>query len=168
MSNKQKLFENLASLGMILVLAGLIAAAILPMWRSYDTCTNAWFSINCNGQPSSRTRGEIEGIIYNATYSLIVIAAVLLAVLIIVFAMYVWGSRTSRWVPGHVIVALVIATAVTTFAVGLPNALSRDNNGPVEPFFSSSAGSPAIGWYIALAASILEGIVFILLFFAYR
>jgi len=168
MGNKQKLFENLGSLGMLLVLGGLIAAAILPWWTDSSGCSQAWFTEKCSGgtspsPPSSPRQGE-EAIIYNASYALIICAGGILLILMIVFLLYVFGSRNTRCVPGHALVSLVIVAAVVTFAVGLPAALKS----PPDPFFTNSAGTPAIGWYIALAASVLQAIVFVLLFCAFR
>jgi len=165
MPNKQKLFETIGSALMVLVLIGLIAAAILP-WYSAGGCSQAWFTTNCGvSQPINRT-GNI-GIIYNATYALDVAAAVLLAIAMIIFGLYVWGNRDSRCVPLHLVVVLIIAAAVITFTVGMPK-VSTPSGGSTPPFFNSAANAaPAAGWYIAVIAGGLQLIVFILLWCAY-
>jgi len=172
MGNKQKLFENIGSLGILLVLGALIAAAILPWWVDSSSCAQAWFQQNCNNagnQPLPQPRGTMTGQIYNAAYGLTVSAGAILVVLIIIFLVYVFGSRNTRCVPGHAVVSLVICAAVLTFALGLPAAYKNDlNQQSVQPFFGNSNGSPGIGWYIALAACVVQAIVFVLLFCAFR
>jgi len=163
MANKQKLFETIGSALMVLVLIGLIAAAILP-WYSINGCTQAWFTQNCGvSQPTNRT-GDL-GIVYNATYALTVAAAVVLAIAMIIFGLYVWGNRDSRCVPLHALVVLIIAAAVVTFTIAMPKFIGGSS---APPFFNSSAGAPGVGWYIAVIAGGLQLIVFILLWCAYK
>jgi len=170
MGNKQKLFENLGSACMLLVFGGLIAAAILPWYTSNSAaCTSAWFTSQCNNGGTVPARGTEVAAIYNASYGLVVASLVVLAVAMIIFALYVFGNRDKRCVPLHLLVFLIIAAAVITFAVGLPMATKNDSqSSSASPFFNSSTGAPGVGWWIALVAGALQLLVFLLLWCAYK
>jgi len=170
MPNRQKLFETCGSALMICVLAGLIAAAILP-WYTIGSCKYAWFPpAKCDpGVVVAEQVGPKAKMIYDAAYSLTVIACVLLGVCCIIYGLYVFGTQSQRCVYLHLVVVLLTVAAVVTFAVGLPSARKDDRGlSAPPPFFDGSNSSPGIGWWIALVAACIEAVVFILYFFAFR
>jgi len=162
MPNKQKLFETAGSALMVLVLAGLIAACILA-WYATPSCQVNWFSSTCSPSPGVKTLQII-----NAAYGLTVCAAVLSGIGCFLYGLYVWGSRGNRCVPLHAVTTLVIAAAVITFAVGYPSAVSDDTGQSATPFFNGSTSYPSTGWWIALIAGILQLLVFILYYCAFK
>jgi len=167
MPNRQKLFETGGSVLMVITLGLLIASAILA-WYQVGNCQYAWFSYKCDTSSVSDNRGPVTKNIYNAAYGLIVAACVIQGICCIIYALYVFGTQSQRCVWIHLLSVLTIAAAVITFGAGLPDAVKQDSGQPATPFFSGSSGQPAVGWWLALVAGIMEVLVFLLYFFAFK